>query len=228
MSYILNIETSSPVCSVCLSLDGEVIATKESKEEQNHASVLNFFIEELFKESKREIKGLSAVAVSAGPGSYTGLRIGVSTAKGICYALNIPLIAVNTLKSMTWGYMQSVTLEKEALFCPVIDARRMEVYYGLYSRTGECLIENRNTILDNGFLKSYQNSPIHFFGSGAEKVKMFSSTEANNLFRLYTPSAVFLSGISFDYYIRKKFVSLAYFEPNYIKPVYTLNKEKIV
>jgi len=220
MALILNIETSSPVCSVCLSLNGATVAIRKSKEEQNHTSVINFFIEELFKESKRDIKELSAVAVSSGPGSYTGLRIGVSTAKGICYALNIPLIAVETPESMVWGYRAGVTLEKDILLCPVIDARRMEVYYALYNSSGECLIKSENTILDNGFLKLYKNSSIHFFGSGAEKVKTVFSLTENNSFQLFTPTADFLSDVSFDYFVKKNFVSLAYFEPNYIKPVY--------
>lgn len=227
MSVILNIETSSQVCSVCLSLDGKVLALKESYEEQNHASIINVLIDDLFKESGKSFADLSAVAVSSGPGSYTGLRIGVSTAKGICYALNLPLIAVNTLEAMVWGYGKQNFSSSSAsdvlnnvLLCPIIDARRMEVYYGLYNFFGECLLAPENVILSADFLSAYSDYNIHFFGSGAEKTSSFISADKRHLSNNFVPSSIFLSEISFDRFAKNNFVSLAYFEPNYIKPVH--------
>ncbi len=226
MPLILNIETSSLICSACLSSDGKVLAHKESSEQQNHASIINILIEELFQQTGKSLNDLSAVAVSSGPGSYTGLRIGVSTAKGICYALNLPLIAVNTLEAMVCGYKEQnlssikSSVQNNILFCPIIDARRAEVYYGLYNFSGGGIIAPENVILSDNFLSEYRDFNIHFFGSGAEKVKSFISVDERYLSNNFILSSIFLSEISFTLFTKNDFISLAYFEPNYIKPVY--------
>ena len=135
MSLILNLETSTQICSVSLSEDGNVIGWKEDSEGRNHAKLLTVFIEDLLKEKGLNPEDLDAIAVSKGPGSYTGLRIGVSAAKGMAYALSIPLISVNTLKMLASGYLQNhqeLRSQQNILVCPMIDARRMEVYSAIY------------------------------------------------------------------------------------------------
>ena len=226
MAFILNIETSSPICSVCLSHDGKVIGIKEANEEQNHASVLAPFIDDLIKSAGIRFKDLSAVAVSSGPGSYTGLRIGTSTAKGICFALNIPLIALDSLEIMANGYIGQNMPEAEILLCPLIDARRMEVYYALFSNKMEPIILSMNTILDTMFLSGYKNHIVHLFGSGAQKLKQISFLQDKWYFSSFTHSSKFMSELSYKSYIEKKVANLAYFEPNYIKPFYD-NTNKI-
>ena len=131
MALILNIETSSPVCSVCVAKDGAVFAFKESREPNSHARLLTVMIDELFSENKLSFQQLDGIAVSAGPGSYTGLRIGVSVAKGLCYALNKPLISVPTLSSLAEGIKQKVKVT-DVFFMPVMDARRMDIYTAVY------------------------------------------------------------------------------------------------
>ena len=132
MALVLNIETSSPVCSVCLANNGQVIAMREDKQGNSHARVLTVLIDDMLKNSSHSLADIGAVAVSAGPGSYTGLRIGVSVAKGLCYALNKPFIAVPTLQALAYGIQQATT-GAVGLYMPVIDARRMDMYMSLYN-----------------------------------------------------------------------------------------------
>ena len=158
MALILNIETSTEVCSVSLAQNGKTLFKKESLEGLNHSRVLTVFIEGLFKENNIEPKMLDAVAVSKGPGSYTGLRIGVSVAKGLCYVLNIPLISVNSLEVLgiyaakNMGKYIVSKNEESVLFCPMIDARRMEVYTALYNSKGEEIRQVSAEIIDEHFL----------------------------------------------------------------------------
>ena len=135
MSLILNIETATNVCSVALSENNKILGFKETADPNVHSSQLTVFIESLLKKEKTDIKSLNAVAVSKGPGSYTGLRIGVSVAKGICYALDIPLISVSTLQAMAFGIgARNIIKDKNAWMCPMIDARRMEVYSAFFDQ----------------------------------------------------------------------------------------------
>jgi len=226
MSLILNIETSSSICSVCLSRNGEVISIRETEQEQNHASVLTLFIEELFRKSNLIFQELETVALSAGPGSYTGLRIGASTAKGMCYALNIPLVAIDSLEALANGYLKKYSPSAETLLCPIIDARRMEVYYSLFTSSGKCISESINAIVDENFLTEFKSKPIHFFGSGAEKVSKVFNDSGNYIFKEFLPSSSFMTTLSFNYFQQKQFANLAYFEPNYIKPFYFAGGEK--
>ena len=138
MALILNIETSTSVCSVALCEDGEIISQRENNEGKSHASLLTVFIDEILKEASVNIKKIDAIAVSKGPGSYTGLRIGVSVAKGLCYGVDLKLISINTLQSMAFGaILKFLELEENMLLCPMIDARRMEVYSALFNIKGE-------------------------------------------------------------------------------------------
>ena len=169
MALILLIETATKSCSVSLASDDKIIATKQEVNEQySHAEKLTIFIAELFKNQDFTIQDLDAVAVSKGPGSYTGLRIGVSTAKGLCYALDIPLVAISTLRAMAFGMAQK---EESKLYCPMIDARRMEVYNAFFNAENK---EIRGVQADIINEKSYQKElekSVLFFGDGAEKCK---------------------------------------------------------
>jgi tRNA threonylcarbamoyladenosine biosynthesis protein TsaB len=228
MATILNIETSTEVCSVTLAKDGELLFLKESLEGLNHSELLTVFIEELCAENNFELKQLDAVAVSKGPGSYTGLRIGVSVAKGLCYGLNIPLIAVNSLETM--GISTALKSTEEMLFCPMIDARRMEVYTALYNQDGEELQPVSAEIIDPEFHSQYLNeNKILFFGNGAEKCKT-QITHPNAIFgEPKKTSAQFMQKLTETKYNKKEFEDVAYFEPFYLKNfVATIPKNKLL
>ena len=160
MSLILCIETATPVCSVALSKNGEILSLKETARKNSHSEVVTLFIDDLLRENKIQYTDLNAVAVSKGPGSYTGLRIGVSTAKGLCYALDIPLIAINTLRSMAYDMAEIYLKERKAseniLFCPMIDARRMEVYSAIYNKDNNEVRETKAEIIDKNSFSEYQ------------------------------------------------------------------------
>lgn len=236
MVRILQLETSTEACSVALSENGKTILLKESVEGLNHAEKLTVFVEELLRENNIEPTILSAVAVSKGPGSYTGLRIGVSVAKGICYALNIPLISINSLRVLaTYSainysrYLKGIN-EDNILFCPMIDARRMEVYTSLYNAKGKQLKPVSAEIIDNGFLLSYlEKNSVLFFGNGAKKCKDVITHPNAHFKGPETTSAQFMSEIAFDKYNKKQFEDVAYFEPFYLKDfVATIPKNKII
>ncbi|TDE47067.1 tRNA (adenosine(37)-N6)-threonylcarbamoyltransferase complex dimerization subunit type 1 TsaB [Flavobacterium rhamnosiphilum] len=213
MEYILNIETATKNCSVALAKDGKTILCKEIAEEgYSHAERLHVFIEEIIKEAGITLNDLSAIAVSQGPGSYTGLRIGVSAAKGLCYALDIPLIAVDTLQALA----SQVTISS-GLIIPMIDARRMEVYSAVFApnleRKREVLAE---IITENSFEDLKET--LYFVGDCAEKCKSVLTKE-NYVFldEIVYPSAKEMSAISFDKFKKSDTVDVAYFEPYYLK-----------
>ena len=218
MALILQLETSTIACSVALSLDGKTIAVKELAERNIHASYLTLFIEDVMARCGKTLRDIDAVAVSMGPGSYTGLRIGVSTAKGLCYALDIPLIAINTLEAMTAGFM-SLYNDQSVLFCPMIDARRMEVYAAVYnSQLDELLPVEARIIDENSFSDLLQNQKIVFFGDGAMKCQEVLAGNPNALFvPEFLNSAKDLSSLAALKYDRKEFEDVAYFEPFYLK-----------
>ena len=218
MALILQLETSTISCSVALSLDGNTIAVKELAERNIHAGYLTLFIEDVVAQCGKSLRDIDSVAVSMGPGSYTGLRIGVSTAKGLCYALDIPLIAINTLQAMTVGFM-SLYNDQSVLFCPMIDARRMEVYAAVYnSQLDELLPVEARIIDENSFSDLLQNQNIVFFGDGAMKCQ---EVLAGNPTAIFVPeflnSAKDLSSLAALKYDRKEFEDVAYFEPFYLK-----------
>ena len=221
MSLILNIETSTSVCSVALSQDEKIIEYRESPDDKLHSTQLIPFIEEVFKSSGVFAKDLDAVAVSKGPGSYTGLRIGVSTAKGIAYSVNKPLIAIGTLLCMTLGLreeMPQLFKNENTLLCPMIDARRMEVYLTLFNNRLENVIEVRAEILnENSFKQILFNKSIVFFGNGMEKCRKVIQHENAVFIENCKPLARYLAIISHTHYIDQKFENLAYFEPFYLK-----------
>ncbi len=227
MTTLLNIETSSLVCSVCISRDTRVIARREDRStEYSHSSLLMVFIEEVLKEAGLKPAEISAVAVSQGPGSYTGLRIGVSAAKGFCYALNIPLIAADTMRALAENARQQMNslkdrqgpAENRLLYCPMIDARRMEVYYALFCEDLSTVQNTRAQVVnENTFSELLQENKVVFFGNGAQKCKKV----------IHGPNAVFLPEVwpsaqglikEAEYKFRQgEFVNLAYYEPFYLK-----------
>jgi tRNA threonylcarbamoyladenosine biosynthesis protein TsaB len=224
MALILNIETSTEVCSVSLAENGRLLYKKESIEGLNHSRVLTVFIEEIFKENNIKPETIDSVAVSKGPGSYTGLRIGVSVAKGLCYGLNIPLISINSLEILGLFAARNLAgyeLPNDgipSLFCPMIDARRMEVYTALYNLRGDELRPVSAEIIDENFLAELlENHKILFFGNGAEKCK--NTIKHKNAFfeGPVKTSAQFMQSISEEKFKKKEFEDVAYFEPFYLK-----------
>lgn len=213
MIFILNIETATKNCSVSISQDGKTILCKEMAEEgYSHAEKLHVFIEECIKESNITFKDLSAIAVSQGPGSYTGLRIGVSAAKGLCYALGLPLISVDTLQVLA-----SKLAISEGLIIPMIDARRMEVYSAIYNSKFQKIREVQAEIITENSYKEILE-PIHFVGDCAEKAKTVL-TNSNFIFHeeIIYPSANQISELSFKKFQECIFEDVAYFEPYYLK-----------
>ncbi len=215
MALILLIETATSVCSVALSRDGQVVSYREVNEPNVHASRLTLFIEAVMKEAKVKYRDLSAVAVSKGPGSYTGLRIGVSTAKGLCFALGIPLIAVDTLFAMATGFLQAGERFEGGRLCPMIDARRMEVYMAVFSAGMEILEPVQARILDERTFAEYPE--IVLFGDGAEKCRALFAGHRNIRIETFENSARHLSTPAFQKFGEKEFEDVAYFEPFYLK-----------
>lgn len=212
MALILCIESATKVCSVALAQDGLVLSIKNFKSEKfSHAEKLNGFILNVLKDAGKEINELDAVAVSAGPGSYTGLRIGTSTAKGICYALDLPLISINSLKSLA---ALSTTLD--GLICPMFDARRMEVFTAIYSIGLNEVKETHALVLDELSFADIDQK-ITFLGPGADKTREILKGE-NYSFDLSTEvSALGMVSLAEEKFNQAKFESVAYFEPAYLK-----------
>jgi tRNA threonylcarbamoyladenosine biosynthesis protein TsaB len=213
MAIILNIETATKNCSVSLSKSGKTIFFKEHADQgYSHAEKLHVFIDEVIKECQINISEINAVAVSKGPGSYTGLRIGVSAAKGLCYALNIPLIAVDTLEILA-----NQVQKKDGLIVPMLDARRMEVYSAIFNNDLEKISETKAEILST---ESYAeiNEKIYFVGDCQEKCQtVLTKNNFEFLPEIVYPSANEMSKISYQKFENKQFEDVAYFEPFYLK-----------
>lgn len=218
MALILNLETATKACSVALAKDGEVIAFKEVTEERySHSEQLTLFIEEVMQQAGVAMKELQAVAVSAGPGSYTGLRIGTSTAKGFCYALEIPLIAVDTLTALAvQGKMKWEG--DQALFIPMLDARRMEVYDRVFDHDLNALTAVRPTLLEEKPYTLHANQTLVYFGDGSEKaVELMTEYPNTHHIAGLQASARSMAPLSEQAFAREDFADVAYFEPFYLK-----------
>jgi tRNA threonylcarbamoyladenosine biosynthesis protein TsaB len=219
---ILLIETSTNVCSVALSENATCIFSKSNADGMNHAALLSVFIAEALEVLKVNGKKLDAVAVSSGPGSYTGLRIGVSTAKGLCYGLDIPLIAVSTLEVLTVQALEVVANKENALFCAMIDARRMEVYSAFYDAKGSLKREiSADIITSDSYAELLAKQPVYFFGNGAEKCKTTLTHSDSRFIDNLIPLAENMISFAEKAYIEKQFVNTAYFEPFYLKEFQT-------
>jgi tRNA threonylcarbamoyladenosine biosynthesis protein TsaB len=222
LSYILNIETATKNCSVALAKEGKTILCKEIAEEgYSHAERLHVFIEEIIKEVGITFQDLIAIAVSQGPGSYTGLRIGVSAAKGLCFALDIPLIAVDTLQVLA-----SQATVSSGLIIPMLDARRMEVYSAIFTPNYEKQRAVQAEIITENSFEELQET-LYFVGDCAEKCKTVLTKE-NYIFldEIKYPSAKEMSGLSFEKYKIIDTVDVAYFEPYYLKDFMVTTSKK--
>ena len=227
MAIIIQIETATQVCSAAISENGKTIALKEEAASNIHASSLTIFIKEAMDVAGLQFADVDAIAVSKGPGSYTGLRIGVSTAKGLCFALDKPLIAIDTLQMMAAGFLIEQP-DFSGLICPMIDARRMEVFTAVYDRQLKEVIPVTAKIIDqHSFAEVLEVSSVKFLGDGAEKCKvaldhknaMFSKSNFN--------SAGNMSKLSYEAFTASNFVDVAYFEPFYLKDfVLTIPKKR--
>lgn len=214
---ILLLETATTSCSVALCEDGNILAVKELNERNIHASHITLFIEEVMIRTGKKYSDLHAVAISKGPGSYTGLRIGVSTAKGLCYALDIPLIGIDTLQAMAYGLLHQKEISEADLLIPMIDARRMEVYTGIF-QTDLKVVEPVNAkIIDSFSFDAYVGKGLIMFGDGAYKFEELFSDRLNIKFIDFENSATHLSHLASQKLLRGETENLAYFEPFYLK-----------
>ena len=222
MALILCIETATEVCSVALFRDTKLLGSKESSVRNVHSAMLTTFIGDLIKSSNILPGDFDAIAVSMGPGSYTGLRIGVATAKGLCYALDKPLIAIPTLQAMAMGigYEAKCKMQNaKIIICPMIDARRMEVYSAVYDQQNMELREVRAEIVDEfSFQEFLADHTVIFGGAGATKCKPILGNHPNALFfDDFHASACFMNPLAANKFHQKEFENLAYFEPFYLK-----------
>ncbi|MFV0521715.1 MAG: tRNA (adenosine(37)-N6)-threonylcarbamoyltransferase complex dimerization subunit type 1 TsaB [Mangrovibacterium sp.] len=222
MSYILHIESSTSVCSVSLAKEGKTIDNRTNFEGQNHAKLIGVYIDQLFKDNNISAKQLAAVAVSEGPGSYTGLRIGTSHAKGICYAQQIPLITINPLQTLCEQALHkdynTIEDKKSAVYIALMDARRMEVYTASFNGSCQQISPVTAKIIDeNSFLDEYPNQEIVLFGNGANKsVDILKHPRARFIPDVYC-SAVDMCRLAYNAYLKQEFADVAYFEPFYLK-----------
>ena len=225
---ILCLETATPSCSVALVHNGEVLACEEDPKGQNHSEKITLFIDAVMKKAGISYNQLEAVAVSMGPGSYTGLRIGVSTAKGICYAVSKPLIAVETLHAMAYGMVD--TFPETSLRIPMIDARRMEVYAAIFDENLNKIKDTEAVIVDeNSFSDLKKDHQIYLFGDGADKfAELFEKDEKITVVKDFHCSAKYMNIIAQQKLNNKDFVDVAYFEPFYLKDfVATVSRKKL-
>lgn len=221
MNYILNIDTAVGLSSVCLAADGKMIDELQSASGRDGASWLHTAIQTILEKNQTNLQQLGAVAVSAGPGSYTGLRVGMAAAKGLCYALQLPLILVNTLQQMAFA-----TKFDSEFICPMIDARRMEVFTALYNKNREQLMADTNLIIDtNSFSDFLEQGRISFVGNGSEKVAEIIRHK-NAIFIQQNFSAKDMVELSANKFEQHQFSELAYSEPHYGKAFHSPAPQK--
>lgn len=230
MACILNIETSTDVCSVALSDGQDVLFEKTSYEGHFHASLLGVYVEEALKEMKKNGRKLDAVAVSSGPGSYTGLRIGVSVAKGLCFGFGIPMISIPTLELLASTAINREGGAKEGLYCSMLDARRMEVYAAIYRPDLSTVRKaSADIVTAETYAEWLQESPICFFGNGSSKCKpVIDSPNARFLDDVH-PLAANMVSLANQRFEKAEFEDVAYFEPFYLKEFQaTIAKNKVL
>ena len=233
MSLILNIETSSDICSVAVGRNREVMEMLEAHESRDHARVLTLLVDKILKKNSLRAGDLDAVAISKGPGSYTGLRIGVSAAKGLAFGLKIPLIAISTLEAMVLGVLSGLKEKISGLpdniwLCPMIDARRMEVYLSFYDLKGKQQTGVRAAVITPGvFNDILKERELVFFGTGSEKCRVMIKGPNVHFLEGVTPAAASMVPLSFERFKNQEFEDVAYFEPFYLKEfVATIPKNK--
>ena len=219
MALLLNIDTSTKRAGVCLAQDGRSLAMVENLEQKEHAAWLHVAVRQLMADTGFRMRDLQAVVVTAGPGSYTGLRVGMAAAKGFCYALGIPLITEDTLRVM--AFAASEQLPEADLLCPMIDARRMEVFTALYSQDMTRLLPSTAMVIDeNSFSDWLSDHKVSFFGEGSDKCKPIITAPGAHFVEVGYHVG-FLGILSFLRYLQSEFTGLAYSEPAYTKEFYT-------
>jgi len=224
--YILCIETANAVTSVSISEHGSCIAVKNILEPNKAADTLHRLVESLLVETKLTFSSLSAIAISAGPGSYTGLRIASSAAKGYCFALDIPLIAISTLQAMVQGVMRRNQQEYFDEYVPMIDARRMEVFTSFYNKELECTTYFPSLILDEQCIDFFVPAKKYLlFGNGAQKAEKLLACTNVYIYKSFQHSAEDLCRLGYIEYMRSNITEIAYFEPAYYKAFYAVNKK---
>ncbi|MDC0204179.1 tRNA (adenosine(37)-N6)-threonylcarbamoyltransferase complex dimerization subunit type 1 TsaB [Flavobacteriales bacterium] len=223
MAFILAIETTTKNCSVALFENKKLLVLKECcSDDYSHAEKLTLFIEEVIKSDNLLLKEIEAIAISKGPGSYTGLRIGTSTAKGLCYALDIPLISISTLKAMAFTMAQDQVAD---IYCPMIDARRLEVFSAVYDKDNKEIREVQADIVNEQTYTNYLKRKMLFFGDGALKCKEIINDKNAHFLKDIYPSAKNLGVLANTKFIKKDFEDVAYFEPYYLKDFVTGKKD---
>lgn len=227
MPNILCIDTSTDICSVILGNDEGVLYERVSREGRDHSSKAGVFVDEIIKKAQKDgMEKPDAVAVCSGPGSYTGLRIGVSLAKGLCYGYSIPLIAVDSLEVMAREVSDTNSIEKDAVLCPMIDARRMEIYTSLWTPSMRMISEPEAKIIDEESYQQLGDTLFYYFGTGAEKCQDMLTAEQQKYIPDVAPMAHSLLVPALDRYTKEIFEDVAYFEPFYLKQFQTTVSKK--
>ncbi len=225
MALLLNIDTATEIATLSISDKEKVIASVTNNNQKDHASFLQPAIKNLLQEARLSINQLNAIAVTAGPGSYTGLRVGMASAKGLCYALHIPMITINTLEVMALSTIKKIG-DQRGFYCPLIDARRMEVFTSVYNYTLTEIIKPCSMILDDDSFKDLlQKNNIYFSGSGAVKLKNILNNKSAEF--IGTESSAFsMAALSYKNYEAQNFANIASASPLYLKEFYTANTIK--
>lgn len=226
MAYILSLETATTTCSVALHRDEKLLAVQDFHLDKSHSSILHPLFRDMLQYCEVDRQQLSAVAISMGPGSYTGLRIGTSAAKGLCFALDIPLIAVNTLEAM--AYSVKKFNQNKALLCPMLDARRMEVYCQIRDADFREVMKTQPVIVDeNSFAHYLEEHEVWFFGNGSDKCRPLLGKSPKAFFMGdIQPSAAAIGALALQKFQAEKYEDVAYFVPNYLKEFRTTKPKK--
>jgi tRNA threonylcarbamoyladenosine biosynthesis protein TsaB len=224
MAIFLCIETSTVNCSVALFENKNLLSLKENNDGYQHAELLHSFIQQILIEHK--IKKPDAIILGKGPGSYTGLRIGTAAAKGLCFAWNIPLIAADSLQSIAYSILDKKIISENDLICPLIDARRMEVYTAFYNNFGKRITDVKAEIITTQSFVEFNGKKIYFAGNGLEKCKTVLNNDNANFIEGILPSAKFLINQGIEFFNSQIFENLAYFEPYYLKEFLSTSAKK--
>ena len=223
-SKILCIDTTSEFCSVSLFINQNLIENNNSKIERSHSKLLIKLIDDTLNNNKLKIADIDIFSISKGPGSYTGLRIGLSSIKGFCYALCKPLVSINTLKILAISALENID-DKDFILCPMIDARRMEVYTKSFDHNLNELSNDQAIILEKDTFDNYKDKKVYFFGDGSDKFKKIVSRKNFIFLDNINPDSKFMGKLSYDKFINRNFEDLSSFEPNYIKDFYLIKKK---
>lgn len=223
-SKILCIDTTSEFCSVSLFINQNLIENNNSKIERSHSKLLIKLIDDTLNNNKLKIADIDIFSISKGPGSYTGLRIGLSSIKGFCYALDKPLVSINTLKILAISALENID-DKDFILCPMIDARRMEVYTKSFDHNLNELSNDQAIILEKDTFDNYKDKKVYFFGDGSDKYKKIVNRKNFIFLDNINPDSKFMGQLSYDKFINRNFEDLSSFEPNYIKDFYLIKKK---